>query len=56
MTEVQIVILEHLRYMRTAMDELSEDVREVKMRLRKLVEANAKRLEAIDRPLDECHC
>jgi lytic murein transglycosylase len=54
MTEVQIVILEHLRYMRTAMDELSEDVREVKMRLRKLVEANAKRLEAIDRPLDEC--
>jgi hypothetical protein len=30
MTETQKLILEHLRYMRTAIDELSEDVREVK--------------------------
>jgi hypothetical protein len=56
MTEIQKLILERLRCMRTALDELSDDIREVKMRLDKLIEANGKRLEGIDRPLDECHC
>jgi hypothetical protein len=56
MTENQKLILEHLRYMRVAMDELSEDIREVKMRFDKLIEANARRLEGIGSPLDECHC
>ena len=56
MTEVQRLILEHLSYIRTAIDELSEDIREVKMRLRDLIEANANRLESIERPLEERHC
>jgi len=48
MTETQILILEHLSYMRTAIDELSEDIREVKTRLDKLIEANASIHSACD--------
>lgn len=56
MTEIQSLILDHLRYIRSALDELSEDIREVNTRLDKLIEANAKRLEGIDRSFDERHC
>ena len=56
MTEVQRLILEHLHYMRIAITELSEDIREANKRLGKLIEVNAKRLEGIERHLGEYHC
>jgi hypothetical protein len=57
MTEVQRLILDHLRYIRSAIDEVSKDIREVKMRLGNLVEAGAKmgldvRSEGIQSRLD----
>jgi hypothetical protein len=57
MTEVQRLILDHLRYLRSAIDELREDIREVKMRLDNLIKAGAKmgldaRSEGIQRRLD----
>jgi hypothetical protein len=42
MTEVQNLILDHLRYSRSAIDEMCEDMREVKTRLDNLIEAGAK--------------
>jgi len=49
MTEFESIVLDHLVYLRGALHALCEDMREVKMRLDNLIEANAKRLEGIER-------
>ena len=40
MTEVQILILDHLRYIRSGLDEMSRDIRDLKMRLDNLIKKN----------------
>ncbi|MEQ8797879.1 MAG: hypothetical protein RJQ08_06710 [Salinisphaeraceae bacterium] len=52
MAETDNLILEHLRYLRTAADGLRDDLREVKTRLGHLEEQGASQSRRIDR-LDE---
>ena len=59
MTEVQILILDHLRYIRSGLDELSKDIGELKMRLDDLIKKNEEAIrlfQGIEHPIGTRHC
>jgi hypothetical protein len=57
MTEFESLVLDHLQYIRSGLDELSKDIRELKMRLGDLIKKNDEAIrlfQGTGRPVGGC--